>query len=66
MVFQSLKCIQMELLKIIYCEKEINVKGGARIVVTLIHAMINRNAKKGIAAICLAGGEATAIAIERS
>ena len=56
----------MELLKIIYCEKEINVKGGARIVVTLIHAMINRNAKKGIAAICLAGGEATAIAIERS
>ena len=39
---------------------------GARIVVTLIHAMINRNAKKGIAAICLGGGEATAIAIERS
>ncbi len=39
---------------------------GARIVVTLIHAMINRNAKKGIAAVCLGGGEATAIAIERS
>jgi hypothetical protein len=28
--------------------------------------MINRNAKKEIAAICLGGGEATAIAIERS
>lgn len=37
---------------------------GARIVVTLAHALKNRALKRGIAAICLGGGEATAIAIE--
>ncbi|MGH8164222.1 MAG: thiolase family protein [Rhodanobacteraceae bacterium] len=39
---------------------------GARIVVTLLNAMIARDAKRGIAALCIGGGEATAIAIERS
>ncbi|MGH6853973.1 MAG: acetyl-CoA C-acyltransferase [Aestuariivirga sp.] len=37
---------------------------GARIVVTLLHAMIARRARKGIAAICIGGGEATAVGLE--
>ena len=37
---------------------------GARIVVSLIHAMIQRGDKKGIASLCIGGGEATAMAIE--
>ncbi|MDG2475164.1 MAG: acetyl-CoA C-acyltransferase [Paracoccaceae bacterium] len=39
---------------------------GTRIVVTLLNALEDRNEKKGIAAICLGGGEALAIAIERA
>ncbi|PTX02789.1 thiolase family protein [Pararhodobacter aggregans] len=38
---------------------------GARIIVTLLHALENRGLKRGIAAICIGGGEGTAIAIER-
>ena len=38
---------------------------GARIIVTLLHAMEARGAKRGVAAICIGGGEGTAIAIER-
>lgn len=38
---------------------------GARIVVSLLNAMEQRHAKRGMAAICIGGGEATAIAIER-
>ncbi|MEZ5750420.1 MAG: acetyl-CoA C-acyltransferase [Paracoccaceae bacterium] len=38
---------------------------GARILVTLLHALENRGLKRGIAAICIGGGEGTAIAIER-
>jgi acetyl-CoA C-acetyltransferase len=37
---------------------------GARIVVTLLGALKKRNLKKGIAALCIGGGEATAMAIE--
>ncbi|MEO0070290.1 MAG: acetyl-CoA C-acetyltransferase, partial [candidate division WOR-3 bacterium] len=37
---------------------------GARILVTLIYALKARNLKKGLAAICLGGGEATAMSIE--
>jgi len=37
---------------------------GARIIVTLIHALKNRGLKKGIATICIGGGEATAVDIE--
>jgi len=37
---------------------------GARIVVTLIHALAARGLKKGVATLCIGGGEATAIAIE--
>lgn len=38
---------------------------GARIVVTLLNAMAKRGAKRGVAALCIGGGEATALAVER-
>lgn len=38
---------------------------GARIIVTLLHALETRGLKRGIAAICIGGGEGTAIALER-
>jgi acetyl-CoA C-acetyltransferase len=38
---------------------------GARIMVTLLNALERRGLKRGIAAICIGGGEGTAIAIER-
>ncbi|HEY3858162.1 MAG TPA: acetyl-CoA C-acyltransferase [Gammaproteobacteria bacterium] len=37
---------------------------GARIIVTLIHALKARGGKRGVASLCIGGGEATAIAIE--
>jgi acetyl-CoA C-acetyltransferase len=55
---------------------KVNVKGGAcalghpigasgaRIIVTLLHALKQKNLKKGVAALCIGGGEATAIAVE--
>ena len=55
---------------------KVNVKGGAialghplgatgaRLLVTLVHALRERNLRRGIAALCLGGGEAVAIAIE--
>jgi len=39
---------------------------GARVLVTLIYEMTRRNAKRGIAALCLGGGNAVAMAVERS
>lgn len=56
--------------------KKVNVNGGAcalghpigatgaRIIVTLLHALRNRKLKRGIASLCIGGGEATAIGIE--
>lgn len=38
---------------------------GARILVTLLNAMERRGARRGIAALCIGGGEATAVALER-
>ncbi|MCG7625499.1 MULTISPECIES: thiolase family protein [unclassified Epibacterium] len=38
---------------------------GARIIVTLLHALETRGLQRGVAAICIGGGEGTAIAIER-
>jgi acetyl-CoA C-acetyltransferase len=38
---------------------------GARILVTLLHAMEERGARRGCAAICIGGGEATAMIVER-
>jgi len=37
---------------------------GARLIVTLLHALKNRGLKKGVASLCIGGGEATAIAVE--
>ena len=37
---------------------------GARLVVTLIHALKARGLKRGVASLCIGGGEATAIAVE--
>jgi acetyl-CoA C-acetyltransferase len=38
---------------------------GARILVTLLYEMARRNARRGIAALCLGGGNAVALAVER-
>jgi acetyl-CoA C-acetyltransferase len=38
---------------------------GARIIVTLLYALIRTGGKRGVASLCIGGGEATAIAIER-
>ena len=37
---------------------------GARIVVTLLGALRHRGLKRGVAALCIGGGEATAMAVE--
>jgi acetyl-CoA C-acetyltransferase len=38
---------------------------GARLIVTLLHALEAKGLKRGIASLCIGGGEATAIAVER-
>jgi acetyl-CoA C-acetyltransferase len=38
---------------------------GARIIVTLLHAMEKYGQTKGVASLCIGGGEATAVAVER-
>jgi acetyl-CoA C-acetyltransferase len=38
---------------------------GARILTTLLYAMEQRDVKRGLAAICIGGGEATALVVER-
>ena len=57
-------------------ENKVNVNGGAcalghpigssgsRIVVTLINALKQRGLTKGVASLCIGGGEATAVAVE--
>jgi len=37
---------------------------GARIIATLLHALRARGGKRGVATLCIGGGEATAIAME--
>lgn len=58
-------------------EEKVNVNGGAialghpigasgcRVLVTLLHEMIRRDAKKGLATLCIGGGQGVALAIER-
>ncbi len=58
--------------------KKVNVNGGAvalghpigasgaRILVTLLHAMRQRNARTGMASLCLGGGNAVSVAVERA
>jgi acetyl-CoA C-acetyltransferase len=38
---------------------------GARVLTTLVHAMKNRNARRGLATLCIGGGEAVAVIVER-
>lgn len=38
---------------------------GARILVTLLHALRQRDERRGVASLCIGGGEATAMAVER-
>ncbi len=57
-------------------ESKVNIKGGAcalghpigasgaRILVTLLHSLKQRSAKKGIASLCIGGGEGVALAVE--
>lgn len=57
--------------------EKVNVNGGAiaighpigasgcRVLVTLIHEMVKRDAKKGLATLCIGGGQGVALAIER-
>ena len=58
--------------------EKVNVNGGAiaighpigasgcRVLVTLLHEMIKRDAKKGLATLCIGGGQGVALALERS
>jgi len=39
---------------------------GSRLIVTLAHALAQRGLKRGVASLCIGGGEATAIAIDRT
>ena len=69
----SLACNQLSALP----AERVNVNGGAvslghpigasgaRILVTLLFAMQSRDAKSGIASLCIGGGEAVAVAVER-
>ncbi|MFI5245504.1 MAG: acetyl-CoA C-acyltransferase, partial [Gemmatimonadales bacterium] len=38
---------------------------GARVLVTLLHAMYDRGARTGLATLCLGGGNAVALSVER-
>jgi acetyl-CoA C-acetyltransferase len=38
---------------------------GARVLVTLLHEMIRRDARKGLATLCIGGGQGVAVAVER-
>jgi acetyl-CoA C-acetyltransferase len=38
---------------------------GARIIVTLLNALEKKGGKRGVASLCIGGGEATAVAVER-
>jgi len=38
---------------------------GARILATLVHALFTHQQQRGLATLCIGGGEATAVAIER-
>ena len=38
---------------------------GARVLVSLLHEMVRRDAKKGLAALCIGGGMGVALAVER-
>jgi acetyl-CoA C-acetyltransferase len=74
---EAFACVAMAAMKDVGIAPErVNVNGGAcalghpigatgaRITTTLIHALRKRGLKRGIASLCIGGGEATAIALE--
>ncbi|MEO0363906.1 MAG: acetyl-CoA C-acyltransferase [Pseudomonadota bacterium] len=74
---EAFACVTMAAINDLGLERDrVNVNGGAcalghpigasgaRILVTLIHALRQRGGKRGIASLCLGGGEAVAIAVE--
>jgi acetyl-CoA C-acetyltransferase len=75
---EAFACVTMAALRDVELDHaKVNVNGGAcalghpvgatgaRLVTTLIHALAARGLRRGVAALCIGGGEATAIAIER-
>ena len=75
---EAFACVAMAPIKELgISHDKLNVNGGAcalghpigatgtRLLVTLLHAMEARGVKRGLAALCIGGGEATAVAIER-
>ncbi len=75
---EAFSCVPMAAIRELGLDPErVNVNGGAvalghpigasgtRILVTLLHALQSRDLKRGIAAICIGGGEAIAVAVER-
>ena len=74
---EAFACVTMAAMQDVGIDhKKVNVNGGAcalghpigasgaRIIVTLLHALINQGGRKGIASLCIGGGEAVAIGIE--
>jgi len=74
---EAFACVTMAAMHDLHLDHEkVNVNGGAcalghpigasgaRIIVTLLHALRNRGGVKGVASLCIGGGEAVAIAIE--
>ena len=76
---EAFACVTMAAMKDVGLDHaKVNVNGGAcalghpigatgaRIIVTLVHALRHRGLKRGVASLCIGGGEATAIGIEIS
>lgn len=74
---EAFACVTMAAMKgLDIAHEKVNVNGGscalghpigasgARIIVTLLHALLGRGGGRGIASLCIGGGEAVAIAIE--
>ncbi|MFK8053217.1 MAG: acetyl-CoA C-acyltransferase [Woeseiaceae bacterium] len=74
---EAFACVTMAAMQELNIDHEkVNVNGGAcalghpigasgaRILVTLLHALKNRGLKRGVASLCIGGGEAVAIAVE--
>jgi acetyl-CoA C-acetyltransferase len=74
---EAFACVTMAAMQDVGIDhKKVNVNGGAcalghpigasgaRIIVTLLHALIEQGGRKGIASLCIGGGEAVAIGIE--
>ena len=74
--FAMVTMLTMQALNI--CHDKVNIYGGAcaqghpigstgsRLIVTLAHALQQHGKQRGIAALCIGGGEATAVALERA